>query len=420
MWYVGIDWATEHHDVVVVEETGRQVATLRIPHSAEGLERLQAFLLDLSCQVGPIGAPTAPVGMAPDPERIACIVETNHGLLISALLAAGFPVYPVNPKTVDRRRKPSGAKTDAIDAYLLAKLGRSDLADLRRLQPDSPLVHELKALTRDQDALIQLQTRLLNQLTACLKAYYPVALELFAKLHQPVTLAFLQRYPSLDAARAATSDELTAFFAQQPHYPGPATAARRLHQRLACPQLQADPVTTRTKARLMLALVGQLLPLVQQIAAYDAEIQALFLRHADAPLFRSLPGTGKRLAPRLLAEWGDDRARYPQAGSIQALAGTAPVAFQSGKYAKAHVRFACVKPLRNALYYFAWQSTLQEPWASAYYQRKRREGKSHSMAIRALANGWVRIIYAMWLRHCPYDAAIFLAAQERHGAQQAA
>jgi transposase len=416
VWYAGIDWATEHHDVVVIEETGQQVAALRVPHSAEGLERLKSFLLDLICRTGP----TDPPGAAADPERIACIVEINHGLLISALLAAGFPVYPVNPKTVDRRRKPSGAKTDAIDAYLLAKLGRSDLADLHRLQPDSPLLQELKALTRDQDALVQLQTRLLNQLTACLKAYYPVALELFAKLHQPVTLAFLQRYPTLEAARAATGDELTAFFAQQPHYPGPAAAARRLQQRLAGPQLQADPVITRTKARLMLVLVGQLLLLLQQIAAYDKEIQTLFHHHLDAQLFQSLPGAGRRLAPRLLAEWGDDRARYSHAGSIQALAGTAPVAFQSGKYAKAHVRFACVKPLRNALYYFAWQSTLHEPWAAAYYQRKRREGKSHSMALRALANGWVRIIYAMWLGHCPYDASIFLAAQEHHAPRPAA
>src|SRR6266567_9117600 len=129
-------------------------------------------------------------------EQMACIVETNHGLLIASLLEAGFPVYPVNPKTVDRRRSSSGAKTDAIDAYLLAKTGRSDLADLRQLKPDSALVVELKALTRDQDGLIQSQTRLVNQLTACLKAYYPVALELFGKLHQPSTIAFLRAYPT--------------------------------------------------------------------------------------------------------------------------------------------------------------------------------------------------------------------------------
>jgi transposase len=120
------------------------------------------------------------------------------------------------------------------------------------------------------------------------------------------------------------------------------------------------------------------------------------------------------LAPRLLAEWGDDRSRYADANSLQALAGTAPVPFESGNYAKAHKRFACLKPLRNALHQFAWQSTQQEAWALAYYRRKRAEGKTHSMALRALANVWVRIIYAMWVSKTNYQAATFEAAQRTH------
>jgi hypothetical protein len=99
---------------------------------------------------------------------------------------------------------------------------------------------------------------------------------------------------------------------------------------------------------------------------------------------------------------------------VQALAGTSPVAYQSGNYAKAHRRYACVKPFRNVLYQFAWQSTVQEAWAAAHYRRKRRDGKSHSMAVRALANSWVRTSQAMWLTQCPYVAATFLAAQHAH------
>ena len=150
MWYAGIDWADAHHDALVIDETGQQVSSLRVAHTPEGLSHLISFLSSI----------------APNKEQMACIIETNHGLLIATLLEAGFPVYPKSPKTVDRRRSASGAKTDTIDASLLAKTGRADLADLRQLKPDSPGVAELKALTRDQDALIQSQTRLVNQLTA--------------------------------------------------------------------------------------------------------------------------------------------------------------------------------------------------------------------------------------------------------------
>lgn len=397
MWYVGLDWADTHHDVVVQDEAGRRVASRRFTHSHDGLHELQQFLL----------------GIAASPEQLACIVETTHGLLITFLLEAGFPVYPVNPKLANQLRKVAGAKTDRIDAHLLAKLGRLDLAELRRLAPENPIVQELKTLTRDQDALIQTQTRLVNQLTACLKEYYPAALQLFAKLQQRSTLVFLQTYPTPQAAQAASLEELTATLRLGKHT-NPTKAAPKIFEELHRPQLVAAELVVRAKSRLMLSLVKQLLVVIEEIAGYDKAISTLFLRHDDHELWSSLPGAGKRLAPRLLAEWGEDRSRYADAASVQTLAGTAPVPFASGNYAKAHKRFACVKPLRNALYQFAWQSTRQEAWALAYYQRKRAEGKSHSMAVRALANVWVRIIYRMWVNKSSYQTATFEAARLAH------
>jgi len=405
MWYAGIDWADEHHDAVVIDERGQRVAALRVAHTADGLQRLVDFLQGSG-------------DVRTQPAQVACIIETNQGLLISSLLEAGVPVYPVNPKTVDRQRGAAGAKTDAIDAYLLARKGRSDLADLRRLQPDSPLIAELKVLTRDQDGLIQQQTRLVNQLTACLKAYFPAALTLFGKLQQPTTLAFLQTFPTLAAARAATVEELDALLRAAGH-PQPRAKAAAIAAQLQQPQLTADPVLCRAKSRLMLTLVGQLQALLSAIAAYDAEIQRLFLTHADSAVFASLPRAATRLAPRLLAEWGDDRGRYADVASVQALAGTAPVPWTSGKLVTVHRRQACNKRLRNALQQFAWQSTQREAWAAAYYQEKRDAGKSHAMALRALANQWVRIIYALWSKHEAYDPAIFLAARKAHRAHAA-
>ena len=388
-----------------IDEHGRQLGSIRVAHSPEGLSQLDSYLERMA---GPGGR-----------EQIACIVETTHGLLIAHLLEQGWPVYPVNPRTVEKRRAPSGAKTDTIDAYLLAKTGRADFQDLHRLNPDSEQIQEIKTLTRDQDALIQTQTRLVNQLTACLKAYYPVALEVFGKLQQPSTLAFLRAYPTLQAARAASVEEVAALL-KQARYPGARQKAQELVTHLQQPSLHASQVITRTKSRLMLALVDQLEPLLKQIAAYDKEIERLFLMHADSELFQALPGAGARLAPRLLAEIGDDRSRYESASSLQALAGTSPVLFQSGTYQKAHRRLGCIKPWRNALHQFAWQSTHQEAWAKEYYQRKRAEGKSHTVAVRALANVWARILYAVWKTKQPYQTATFEAARRAHAHRQPA
>src|SRR6266568_2416798 len=224
MWYAGIDWADTHHDALVIDEKGSQVGSLRVDHTPQGMSKLNAFLEQI-------------IGTAPK-EQMACIIETTHGLLIAHLLEAGWPVYPVNPRTVDRRRSASGAKTDTIDAYLLAKTGRADFADLHRLTPDSEKVAELKLLTRDQDALIQTQTRLVNQLTACLKAYYPVALELFGKVQQKCTLVFLQTYPTPQEARAASVDQIRALLKQCRH-PQAASAALTMVEQLSQPQLQA-------------------------------------------------------------------------------------------------------------------------------------------------------------------------------------
>jgi transposase len=387
--------------VEVLDEAGKRVGARRFAHSHDGLNELKQFVLSIAAQ----------------PENLACIVETNHGLLITFLLEAGLPVYPVNPKTANQLRKAAGAKTDQIDAHLLAKIGRLDLGELRRLEPDSAIVQELKTLTRDQDALIQTQTRLVNQLTACLKEYYPAALHLFAKLQQRSALVFLQAYPTPQAAQAASLEELTAILRTGKHT-NPARVAPKIFAEVHRPQLVANQVIVRAKSRLMLSLVKQLLVVIEEIANYDEAIRPLFLTHDDQEIWNSLPRAGKRLAPRLLAEWGDDRARYADANSVQSLAGTAPVPFQSGNFAKAHKRFACLKPLRNALHQFAWQSTLQEGWARDYYQRKRAEGKTHSMAIRALANVWVRIIYRMWVSKTCYHTATFAAAKLAHAPRQ--
>ncbi len=245
-----------------------------------------------------------------------------------------------------------------------------------------------------------------------------MALDLFGKLHQKSTLLFLQTYPTPQEAAAASVEQVQQVLKQTKH-PHPRKAALHIVEQLQQPQLQADAVTIRAKSRLMQALVRQLLPLLEQIAQYDKEIATLFLTQPDHEIEAHLPRAGKHLAPRRLSEIGDDRSRYQDESGLQALGGTSPVLFQSGMYSKAHRRLGCIKPLRNALHQFAWQTTQSEPWARDYYQRKRTEGKSHTVAVRALANIWVRIIFALWTHHCCYEAATFELAHEPHARRAA-
>jgi len=172
--------------------------------------------------------------------------------------------------------------------------------------------------------------------------------------------------------------------------------------------------TAKAKSRLAAVLIKQLLVLVEELDVYDKAIMKLFQQHHDSDIFAGLPGAGKRLAPKLLAEWGDNRTLYDSFSSVQALAGTSPVAFQSGKYNRARRRTSCVKPFRNALHEFTWCSVRWEPWAKEYYSRKRKGGKSHHVAIRSLANNWVRIIFALWKKQEQCDPNVFRASQLRH------
>ncbi len=244
-----------------------------------------------------------------------------------------------------------------------------------------------------------------------------MAMELFSKLHRASTLAFLQAFPTLEAAREAEVEIVTPVLRQAGH-PHSASKSREIRARLDQPQLVASPAVVRAKSLLMLSLVEQLSSLVERIAEYDKEIERLFSQHADARIFRSLPGASKRLAQRLLAEWGSDRGRYLDASGVQALAGTSPVVCQSGNYSRVRKRHACSRPFRNTLYQYAWASLQKEEWAAEYYRRKRKEGKSHTMALRALANQWVRIIHALWIKGEAYDRKVFQRARKEHTARR--
>lgn len=400
MLLVGIDWADAEHVYCLMDDAGSVLETGTIPHSAEGLDRLATT----------IRAHTQ------EPDEICVALETAHGPLVGTLLEHGFTVYPINPKAVDRHRerfRVAGAKSDLRDAWILAALLRTDRALYRPLRPASEAAQALRTLTRDRAELVRTRTMLSNQLTACLKAYFPEFLALFADPDRPVALALLRTFPTRDALRAASVKRLETFLRKH-HYPGSTDKACEIHARLSYPAFRIAPVVIRTKARLATTLVQQSMMLGQQIEAYEAEIHRILKIHPDGELYRSLPGAGDLLTARMVGELGDNRDRYPEAAVAQCEAGTAPITKASGTTRTVRFRRACIHPLRETIWQFAFSSLTQCPWAKAYYRQARTRGKKHAEAVRMLGNVWLRIIIAMRRDHRPYDEAIFLKARKAH------
>jgi transposase len=399
--FVGIDWSQNNHEICVINTEGNVKASFQVEHTHEGLKFLCDKLRELT---------------QGDLAKIGCALETNRGLLVNTLVEEGFNVYPINPREVDSRRKTSGAKTDRIDAKIIAKILRSDYQDLKKLEPDSETITELRQLTRDQNGLIQMQTALIQQLRDCLKEYFPGLLVVFSDLTSETALLFLKAFPTLQDFLQVDIPTLAAFLKTN-HVALPYETANQIYVELHKPQLEARPAIIRAKSRLALGLIDQIQVLKKQIQAYDQEIDRIFKSHSDSVIFASLNRAGKRLAPRLLAEWGDNRERFSLAKEVQALAGTSPTPYQSGKLSYPHFRWACVKHFRYVMHQYAWQSIFAEPWALEYYQRKRSEGQKHHEAVRALANIWVRIIFAMWKNHELYNRETFINAQKKHQKQ---
>lgn len=250
------------------------------------------------------------------------------------------------------------------------------------------------------------------QLRAALYASFPAAVECFGDLTAPSTLGFLKTFPTLDAVRAA-SDEEIAKTLKDHGYGSPRKKVERIREVLAQEQFKVDPAVVQAKRLLITTLAETLLTLHQQIRGYEKRLKELFKDHPDREIFLSLRGAGLRIAARMAAEFGDDRQRFGCAGDVAAFAGMAPVTRQSGKSKVVHFRRACCKPFRELMHQFAFCSLKWNPWAWDYYTAKRKQGKNHAETLRCLASIWLRIIYAMWQNRTTYDEPTFLKASGR-------
>jgi len=403
--YLGVDWADAEHAVWVEDEAGTKVLSRTVPHTVDGFAEFGRWLDERR---------------AAERELWAAI-EKPEGRIVDFLLDHGVVVFAINPKAVDRARdrfRMSGAKSDPFDARVLATFLRTDHGHLAPLRPSSEAAQELKGLTRDYTRQVRQQTRLLNQLTAALKAYYPRALEVVDDLKSRWGRDFVGAYPT-PAALATLTERQWHRWARAHRLSG--ARAAELWPLVQRPQLAVPAHVVRVQARLVGALLEQLGVTVAAVDAYREAIADFFGRMPAAEWARSLPGGGRgTTVPRLYAELGDAPGRWQTFRHLQGHAGAVPVTERSGKQVIVMFRFACNTHLRDAVHQFALHSLQTSEWARAYYDRGRRRGQRHHHALRALAAKWLKIIFALWSRQVAYDETHHLATMARQHLRQTA
>jgi len=392
--FVGDDWAEDHHDIELQDEQGRVLARARLPEGIAGITRLHAL-------IGQFAGPDT------EPREVAVGIETDRGLWVTALRAAGYTVYAINPRQVSRYRErhcTSGAKSDKADAHTLADMVRTDSHQLRAVAGDSAEAEAIKVAARARQTLIWERTRQLQRLRAALREYFPAALEAFEDLDAPDALELLAKAP--DPARAArlTRAQVAAALkrARRRDIAGKTDAilaalrGQQLHQPQPVAGVYAATVSSLTV--IIAALNGEITKMEQQVTG-------CFRRHPDAAIYLSQPGIGEILGARELGEFGDDPDRYASAKARKNYAATSPVTRQSGKKKIVLARFVRNDRLADALHRQAQSALIASPGARGYYDEQRDRGLDHDAALRALSNRLVGILHGCLKTGTVYDEA---------------
>jgi transposase len=395
--FAGFDWAKDHHDVLVLDGAGKIVSEFRFDHTAAGWTLCQEKLAQFA--------------------QVAIAVEAGHSAAIEKLVTLDYRVYPVHPrssKSYRTRRLPSGTKTDRADCWALADALRLEGESWRVLTAPEPLVQRLRLLCRDEVALIEQRTALVNQLQQALYEYYPAALEAFGDWCAPSAWAFVERFPTPQSLVQAGKRKWQNFLHAHNLF-HPEWNQKRMEIFSKADQFCGVEATIAAKSALAVATVKMLQTLEAQLARYRTLITECFKQHPDHALFASLPGAGPKLAPRLLGELAALKPLADTPQALQCLAGMAPVSYQSGKVSVVYLRYQCNRFLRATIHLWVDLSRHYCDWARIYYEAHRKKGQSHACALRCLGMRWLKIIAAMMRHQTPYDAAVHTRNQLQHG-----
>jgi transposase len=348
---------------------------------------------------------------------VAVAIEQSRGPLFDALVGYDFfELYPINPRAAARYReafRPSTAKDDPTDAESLLDMVRKHREQLRRFVPDDACTRMLRLLVEDRRSLVDERTRHVLRIQATLKSYYPQAIEWAGSLETEQACAFLEQWPTLQQLKRARKETVRKFYASRAH---PSERIERTLAEIAVAvTLVSDEVIIDAAVLRLRAELAQVRALTGSIKEFDQRIASLFEQHEDGAIFRSLPGAGPQLAPRLAVVFGTVRDRFSGSEEIACRSGIAPVMKRSGKSTVVQMRWAAPTFTRQSLHEFARVSIGRSKWAREFYQGQRRRGVGQHAAVRALAYRWLRVIYACWRDRRPYDEELYIKQLVRRG-----
>jgi len=403
--FVGDDWAEDHHDVEVQDETGRRLAKARLPEGIAGIARLH----ELIGRFLPEDA---------GPEQVKIGIETDRGPWVTALVSSGYLVYVVNPLQSARAREGqgvSGAKSDAGDAHVLADLVRTHSHQLRTIAGDSDQAGAVKVLARMHQTLVWDRTRQVLRLRSALREFFPAALVAYEDLAAGDVLELLAKAPDPASAARLTRAQITAVLKRARRRDREVKTSTMMAA-LRTEHLTQPPVVAAAYGATVQALAALITTLNQQVTTLESQVEACFGQHPDAEIYLSQPGLGAVLGARVLAEFGDDPTRYDGARARKNYAGTSPITRSSGKKKIILARYVRNDRLADALHRQAFCALTASPGARAYYDALRARDTGHNAALRQLGNRLVGILHGCLKTGTLYDET----TAWNHHTQQAA
>lgn len=385
--YVGIDNANLTHSVCIIDQSGKVIKSFEISNNDTGYKKLKLNIEKFS---NPVVA-----------------YELPHGPLIDFLRKLPYKQYSLNPLKVKRFKQTfsvSGNKSDKVDSEAIAQYIKFNEKSSREMLFNSPEIEALKQFGISHDRLVRDHTRYSNRLLFLFRQYFPLYGSLFTETAPKTLLKMVLKYPIWSKLENESIEAFESFLRSN-KYSNP-KYINRLRNKIDSYTHHVMPEVEISMQYEAMAIASILLSIKDQLENIEKQMWKIAEVHHDGQILNTLPGAGKVLTCKILGILGDNQKRFTKANQIQSLFGTAPMNYQSGGYHKVIMRKACNKRAKSILFSFAFSSLRFSPWAREYYDSQRKKGKNHSVAVRALSNKWMNIIFAMWKNKQKYTERI--------------